>query len=176
MQLYERDNEARFDLQDRWLANMDAEVLAWALHHYPPEKLERNPLVKECDTPLEKEQVCGAHGRAGCSLFVPLLTCGGARQMKQVLLKTMLRTGVKDKKHKKAVEQMVKVQRCTASCVMVGSDLWWLTPLAQGVSTDLAVFKKEVTSELESLRAINQRYVYDGRSLCASDGHDDGAV
>lgn len=72
------DNEARFDLQDRWLSNMDRDVLAWLLRYSPPTQLDGNELVTECETPLEREQ------------------------MKQVLLKTMLSRGAHDKKTKKA--------------------------------------------------------------------------
>ncbi len=82
--LYLQDNEARFDLEDNWLANMDAEVLAWTLHHFPP-KLNNNELVAALDNPLDKEQ------------------------MKRVLLRSIVQRGEKDKTGKKGIDAVVKV-------------------------------------------------------------------
>lgn len=81
--LFERDAEVRFDLQDPWLSNMDAEVLAWTLVNFPP-SLDNNELVQDCETPLEREQ------------------------MKQVLLKTLVQHGDRGKKTKKEMDQQIK--------------------------------------------------------------------
>lgn len=78
------DDEARFDLEDTWLANMDAEVMAWTLHHFPPTKLDENVLVGALENPLEREQ------------------------MKRVLLRSIVQRGEKDKGTKKGIDAAVK--------------------------------------------------------------------
>jgi hypothetical protein len=86
-QLYLSDDEARFDLEDTWLANMDAEVLSWTLHHFPPSKLNENVLVSALENPIEQEQ------------------------MKSVLLRSIVQKGERDKTTKKGVDAAVKYER-----------------------------------------------------------------
>lgn len=88
--LFMEDEEARFDLEDSWLKNMDADVLAWTLHHFPP-KLDENEMVASLDDPLEKEE------------------------MKTVLLNSMVQKGERDAKTKKGVEAAVKAMRLELS-------------------------------------------------------------
>ncbi len=82
--LYLQDEEAKFDLDDSWLSNIDAEVLAWTLHHFPPTKLQENVLVTALENPLEQEQ------------------------MKRVLLRSIVQRGERDKTTKKGVDAALK--------------------------------------------------------------------